>query len=84
MAYRFDCPKCKRERVLEVVSSNVVISQTVSELYPYGEFETEGPLTKLAVGSHRFQCETCGHVVAEDRYELEKWANETQSLGIRK
>jgi predicted RNA-binding Zn-ribbon protein involved in translation (DUF1610 family) len=70
---KFNCPSCKTNRHIEVVCSDAVFTEQIGFLDSASYFETTGEIEVHNVGTHRFQCATCGHVIADDLDSLEEW-----------
>ena len=73
--FTFRCAACDKDRRLEVVYSDAIVSDEIIFITSGTEFETG---VRVMLDSHveRFQCYGCGHIVAEDTDALDEWLKE--------
>ncbi|MHC4413158.1 MAG: hypothetical protein ACYSW6_09370 [Planctomycetota bacterium] len=72
----FDCPGCRGQAGIEAVCDGAVLTEQVLCFEDEGYFEVTGDYELHDWDTCRFQCEFCGHVIADSPEEMEKWHKE--------
>jgi ssDNA-binding Zn-finger/Zn-ribbon topoisomerase 1 len=79
--FEFDCEHCHATTSMEMVSDGVIITEMVGDIVDIGTDSAQAePNERAGYTIHdknktRYQCEICGHVVANNDNEFVDWLN---------